>query len=158
MNRIAIFFMLFPPLVSVGGPPAHAHSIHYEVKQAGVSVRAYYSETDPAAYSQYELFGPGDKEPHQTGRTDRNGYVSFFPDRAGVWKLQVWGESSHGFHGFSTEITVDKVLGLAGFSKPLIATYTKAVTGIGIAFGLFGLYSLWASRRKTSGTPGNVSG
>jgi nickel transport protein len=152
-RRVAILFQI-AALALAAGPLAHAHSIHYEVQQAGMTVRAFYSENDPASYSRYELFGPGDKEPHQTGRTDRNGFVSFFPDRAGVWKLQVWGESSHGFHGVSTQITVDKALGLESFSKPLVATYTKAVTGIGIALGLFGLYSLWATRRRPSGEPG----
>lgn len=154
MIRIAGFLLSLLWLASLGAPLAHAHSIHYEVKQAGMSIRAYYSEKDPAAYARYELFGPGDKEPHQTGRTDRNGFVSFFPDRAGVWKLQVWGESSHGFHGVSTEIRVDKALGLESFSKPLVATYTKAVTGAGVAFGLFGLYSLWSARRRPPGESG----
>jgi nickel transport protein len=150
MSRNVLSLIVSAMLVFAAGPPARAHSIHYEVKQGGMAVRAYYSEKDPAAYSQYELFGPGDKEPHQTGRTDRNGYVGFFPDRPGIWKLQVWGESSHGFHGVATEIKVGKALGLEGFSKPLVATYTKAVTGIGIAFGLFGLYALWSSRRAAS--------
>jgi nickel transport protein len=154
MSRGVTILFQIAALALATGPLAHAHSIHYEVQQAGMTVRAFYSENDPASYSRYELFGPGDKEPHQTGRTDRNGFVSFFPDRAGVWKLQVWGESSHGFHGVSTQITVDMALGLESFSKPLIATYTKAVTGIGIALGLFGLYSLWATRRRPSGEPG----
>jgi nickel transport protein len=151
MSQFAASLLTLCLFTAIASPCAHAHSIHYEVKQAGMAVRAFYSEKDPAAYSQYELFGPGDKEPHQTGRTDKNGYVGFVPDRPGTWKLQVWGESSHGFHGVATEIRVDQAMGLEGFSKPLVATYTKAVTGISIAFGLFGLYSLWASRRKVAG-------
>ena len=128
---------------------AHAHSINYQVEQKGMAVRAFYSEKDAAAYSQYELYGPGDKNPHQTGRTDKNGYVGFVPDRPGTWKLQVWGESTHGFHGVTTDIKVDKALGLEGFSKPLLAAHTKFITGISLVFGLFGLYSFWLSRRRT---------
>jgi len=127
-----------------------AHSINYLVEQKGMAVRAYYAENDPAAYSEYELYGPGDKEPHQTGRTDKNGYVAFVPDRPGIWKLQIWGESQHGYHGVTTEITVDKDLRLVSFSKPLVAAYTKIITGVSLIFGLFGLYALWLSHRRKS--------
>lgn len=127
---------------------AQAHSINYQVEQKGMVVRAYYSEKDAAAYSQFELYGPGDKEPYQTGRTDKNGYIGFVPDRPGIWKLQVWGESTHGFHGVATEIKVDKAMGLEGFKKPMVAAYTKYVTGISLIIGIFGIYGFVASRKK----------
>jgi len=144
---ISIFLVMCISAIAVR---AEAHSINYLVQQKGMAVRAYYSENDPAAYSQYELYGPGDKEPHQIGRTDKNGYIAFVPDRMGTWKLQIWGESSHGYHGVTTEINVDKDLGLESFSKPLVATYTKFVTGISLIIGLFGLYALWLSRKRKS--------
>jgi nickel transport protein len=131
---------------------AQAHSINYQVEQKGMAVRAYYSEKDAAAYSQFELFGPGDKDPYQTGRTDKNGYIGFVPDRPGIWKLQVWGESTHGFHGVTTEIKVDQALALEGFKKPMVAAYTKFVTGISLIIGIFGIYAFWLSRRKESPT------
>lgn len=140
--------MLFLILILAAAPWAGAHSINYQVEAKGMAVRAYYSATDPAAYSEYELFGPDDQEPHQIGRTDRNGYIGFVPDRPGIWKLQVWGESTHGFHGVTTEITVDKALDLKGFNKPLVAAYTKYVTGISLIIGLFGIYAFWLSRRR----------
>jgi len=146
-SRIFVIFVLLVMGIAV---QAEAHSINYLVEQKGMAIRAYYSENDPAAYSQYELYGPGDKEPHQIGRTDKNGYVAFVPDRPGIWKLQLWGESSHGYHGVTTEINVDKNLGLESFSKPLVATYTKFVTGISLIIGLFGLYALWLSRKRKS--------
>ena len=127
---------------------ADAHSINYQVEQKGMAVRAFYADKDAAAYSQYELYGPGDKDPHQTGRTDRNGYVGFVPDRPGTWKLQVWGESTHGFHGVTTEIKVDKALDLEGFSKPMVAAYTRYVTGISLIIGIFGIAGFVASRKK----------
>jgi nickel transport protein len=150
VSRVARLLVFFPILAVFSGSAAHAHSIHYDVQQKAMAVRIYYSENDPAAYSQYELYGPGDKEPHQTGRTDKNGFIGFVPDRSGTWRLQVWGESSHGFHGVTTEIKVDQALNLESFSKPLVATYTKLVTGISVAFGLFGLYALWVSRAGKS--------
>ena len=150
MSRVARLLVFFPILASLSAPAAQAHTIHYDVQQKAMAVHVYYSEKDPAAYSRYELYGPGDKEPHQTGRTDKNGFLGFVPDRPGTWKLQVWGESSHGFHGVTTEIKVDHALNLESFSKPLVATYTKLVTGISVAFGVFGVYALWVSRGGAS--------
>jgi nickel transport protein len=144
--RTLIVFMV----LLLGASIAQAHSINYQVEQKGMAGRAYYSEKDAAAYSQYELYGPGDKDPHQTGRTDKNGYIGFVPDRPGTWKLQVWGESTHGFHGVTTEITVDKTMGLEGFKKPMVAAYTKYVTGISLIIGIFGIYGFIASRKKES--------
>lgn len=127
---------------------AMAHTIHYQVEQKGMTARAYYSEKDAASYSQYELYGPGDQHPHQTGRTDKNGYVAFVPDRPGTWKLQIWGESTHGFHGVTTEIKVNDSLQLDGFSKPLVAAHTKYVTGISLILGVFGIYALLSSKKN----------
>lgn len=135
------FLMLLAPSVS-------SHSIHYDVQQKGLAVRIFYSERDPASYSQYELFGPGDAEPHQVGRTDRNGFLSFFPDRAGTWKIKVWGESSHGYHGAMVDVKVDEALNLQSFSKPLAATHTKLIIGVSLIFGLFGIYALLKTRAK----------
>jgi nickel transport protein len=150
MVRLAWFVLLFLLGFSLGGTDSHGHSINYQVQEKGIAVRAFYSEKDPASYSQYEIWGPGDREdlPHQTGRTDKNGFLSFVPDRAGLWKIRVWGESSHGYHGFTTEIKVDKELSLESFSKPLLATHTKLITGLSLIFGIFGIYAFLRSRRK----------
>jgi len=140
LSMSVVFFLLL-------SSSAYTHSINYEVQQKGISVRAFYTEKDPASYSQYELFGPGDTLPHQTGRSDKNGFVSFFPDRAGIWKIKIWGESSHGFHGVTIDVKVDEALNLKSFSKPLAATHTKLIVGISLIFGLFGIYALLKSRR-----------
>jgi nickel transport protein len=141
------FFILFmSALFSVSS--LEAHTVNYQVQQQGMAVRIFYAPDDPASYSEFEVFGPGDRLPHQTGRTDKNGFACFIPDRQGVWKVKVLGESSHGFHGVTTEIKVDKDLNLESFKKPLAAAYTKLVTGISLIIGLFGLYAFIKSRRK----------
>lgn len=127
---------------------AHGHAIHYEVQPKGISVKVFYDRDNPASYSQYELFGPGDQEPHQVGRTDKNGFLSFLPDRPGTWKVKVWGESSHGFHGVTIDVKVDSAFQIESFGKPLVATHTKLIVGVSLIFGLFGIYALWRSRKK----------
>ncbi len=147
---VARLVLLLPIGLFLGAIDSHGHSINYQVLEKGIAVRAFYSEKDPSSYSSYEIWGPGDREdlPHQTGRTDKNGFLAFVPDRAGTWKIRLWGESSHGFHGFTTEVKVDKELNLESFSKPLLATHTKLITGLSLIFGIFGIYALLKSRRK----------
>jgi nickel transport protein len=146
----ACFVLLLPLGLFLGEIDSHGHSINYHVEQKGIAVRAFYSEKEPSSYSRYEIWGPGDREdlPHQTGRTDKNGFLSFVPDRAGTWKIRLWGESSHGYHGFTAEVKVDKELNLESFSKPLVAAHTKLITGLSLIFGIFGIYAFLKSRRK----------
>ncbi len=150
ISGVARLVFLLPLVLSLGETESSGHSIHYQVLQKGIAVRAFYSEKDPSSYSSYEIWGPGDREdlPHQTGRTDKNGFLAFVPDRAGTWKIRLWGESSHGYHGFTTEIKVDQGLNLESFSKPLLATHTKLITGLSLIFGIFGIYALLRSRKR----------
>jgi nickel transport protein len=129
--------------------PAIAHSIQYQVENRGISVRVFYSADDPASYSQYEVFGPGDKIPHQKGRTDKNGFISFLPDRPGKWFIKVWGESEHGYHGAQIEIEVNKSLFMESFKKPLVATHIKLFVGISLILGIFGILALIKTKRKS---------
>ena len=129
-------------------PALPAHTVNYEVQQKGVALRIFYAADDPASYSEYEILAPGEDLPHQTGRTDKNGFCAFVPDRRGVWAVKVLGESSHGFHGVTIEVKINEDLDLESFKKPLAATYTKLVTGIGLILGIFGLYAIVTTRRK----------
>ena len=126
----------------------YAHSIYYQVENKGISVRVFYAEDDPASYSAYEVFAPGDKIPHQKGRTDRNGFVSFLPDRQGRWVIKVYGESEHGMHGAVIEVNVNKNLFMDSFKKPLVARHTKFFVGMSCIFGIFGLWALLKSRKR----------
>lgn len=127
---------------------AKAHSVHYQVENKGISVRVFYADDDPASYFSYEIFGPGDKIPHQKGRTDRNGFVSFLPDRKGKWVIKVYGESEHGMHGAQIEVNVNENLLMESFKKPLVAKFTNAFVGIGFILALFGLWALLRSWKK----------
>ena len=134
--------------------PAFAHSIHYQVENKGVSVRVFYAEDDPVNYSSYEIFGPGDKIPHQKGRTDRNGFVSFLPDRRGEWVISVYGESEYGMHGARIVVNVNKNLFMETFKKPLVAKYTTAFVGVSFLLAIFGAWALMKARKRGSTNDG----
>jgi nickel transport protein len=130
---------------------AQAHSIHYQVENKGISAGIFYSADEPASYSEYEIFGPGDEIPHQKGRTDKNGFLSFLPDRAGTWLIKVFGESGHGYHGAQIEVHVDENMFVESFKKPLVAALTKAFIGIGLMSWVFGSLALYKRNRKNAG-------
>ena len=148
-TRIAACLAMVLAWIASAASLAQAHTIHYAVEAKGMTVRVFYAANDPASYAEYELFGPGDTLPHQTGRTDKNGCVSFLPDRPGLWQVKVLGESSHGFHGVTIDVKVDQAFGLESFSKPLLATHTKLITGISLIIGLAGIYAYLRSRKRT---------
>ncbi|MBF0538714.1 MAG: hypothetical protein HQL03_10730 [Nitrospirae bacterium] len=139
----------------------YAHAVNYEVAQKRViAVRVFYSASDPVNYAEYELFGPGDTLPYQVGRTDKNGFVSFLPERAGIWTIKVRGESSHGLHGATIEVKVDDALDLKSFNKPFVerlsATLIKLFVGISLIVGVFGLYVI-LKHRKTQNLLGDIN-
>lgn len=127
---------------------AEAHTIYYQVENRGISARVFYSDDEPASYSQYEIFGPGDKIPYQKGRTDRNGFVSFLPDRPGMWIINVYGESEHGLHSAQIRIEINKSLFMESFKKPVVATYTTLFVGISFILGIFGIWALFLRKGK----------
>lgn len=140
-----LFTMLLPLLLVSG---AEAHSVEYQVENRGISARFFFLPNDPASYSPYEIFGPGDTVPHQKGRTDKNGVVSFLPDRAGKWSVKVVAESEHGGHAANVEIAVEQGLLMESFSKPLVASYAKFFVGAGLLLGVFGIWAIWSARRR----------
>ena len=146
---VSVYLPVLIALVSFTSA-VQAHTVNYDVQQKSVAaVKVFYTAGDPASYAAFEVYAPdGGDLPHQTGRTDRNGFVAFVPDRQGTWKVKVLGESAHGYHGVTVEVKVDKDLNLESFKKPLVAQYTKFVTGISLIIGLFGIYALIRSHKK----------
>ncbi len=149
MSRTILVCLCCLLLIGINAP-VQAHTINYSVENRGISVRVFYDKDEPVNYSAYEVLGPGDKIPHQKGRTDKNGFATFFPDRQGTWVVNVMGESEHGMHGATIRVQVDKDLVMGSFDKPLVAKYTKAFVGGSVLLALFGAWSLLASRRRTA--------
>ncbi|MFH0824933.1 MAG: hypothetical protein V2B18_19445 [Pseudomonadota bacterium] len=144
MNR-ALCLLLLSLLTSSG---AEAHSVEYRVENKGISARVFFGGNESASYSPFEVFGPGDTIPHQKGRTDKNGFVTFLPDRAGTWSIKVVAESEHGGHAANIVINVNEGLYSDSFKKPLVAEYAKISVGFGVVLGMFGLWALWNARRE----------
>jgi len=141
------FCALLLPLLLVSW--AGAHGVEYQVENRGISARFFFLPNDPASYSAYEVFGPGDTIPFQKGRTDKNGVASFLPDRPGKWVIKVTAESEHGGHAANVEIDVKEGLLMDSFSKPLVAAHSKLFVGLGVVLSAFGI-GAWCRSRSAS--------
>jgi hypothetical protein len=75
--------------------------------------------------------------------TDKNGVVSFLPERPGKWTIKVIAESDHDRHAANVEIVVKEDLLMESFSKPLVASHAKFFVGGGLLLGAFGIWELW---------------
>ena len=147
---VRYYLLVVLSLLAVSG--AEAHSVEYQVENRGISTRFFFLPNEPANYSSYEIFGPGDKLPYQKGRTDRNGVVSFLPDRPGKWTIKMIVESDHGGHAATVEIDVKEGLLMDSFSKPLVAAHTKLFVGAGVLLSVSGVVGDLDVTKGTTGT------
>ena len=143
-------FMLLALLISVFPCSAFAHGVQGKVDFGGVVVTAQYDSGEPMSYAKVKILAPGGPLPFQSGRTDRNGRFCFFPDSEGNWKVVVDDEMGH---RLEVGVPVNEHLAWKesqdseGTRKSAFSRYEKALMGICIIFGLFGIFS-WSKRKK----------
>ena len=77
--------------------PASAHGVETRIIGEGAAtVEFRFTDGTPIAFAEALVTAPdGTGELAVTGRTDRNGRFSFFPDRAGEWRVEVHDEDGH---------------------------------------------------------------
>jgi len=146
--------------LAVGLAPhsARAHEILHEVERGrAVALRAYFTDGEPLAYAQAEVYSPADpKSPHWKGRTDRNGWLAFVPDVAGTWRVRVVDATGH---GIDTGVEVALPAGLAGPAAPpdggarsggiaTIGFVLRPVVGVALIAAVFGALYLYRRRRS----------
>jgi len=134
---------------------AGAHEILHEVERGrAVALRAYFTDGEPLAYAQAEVYSPADpKSPHWKGRTDRNGWLAFVPDVAGTWRVRVVDATGH---GLDTGVEVTLPAGPAappagGAPSGGIATIgfvLRPVVGVAVIAAVFGALYLYRRRRS----------
>lgn len=126
--------------------PAPAHGLAHAVAAGrAVVVTLTYDDGTPFSFESCEVTPPAAAAPSQVGRTDRLGRVVFLPDRPGDWRVRVVSEDGHG-----TDLTVPVDAALLPAGDPVAgpSRFAKLVTGVSVLFGIFGLVSLFITRRK----------
>ncbi|ABI57374.1 hypothetical protein ACN2MM_10910 [Alkalilimnicola ehrlichii MLHE-1] len=125
--------------------PAAAHALLNEPGPEGaITVLFHFPGSERPWFEHYDVHGPGDDHPFQTGRVNALGEVSFRPDRPGEWQVQVTTEDGH---ASTAHIQVDPegvVTHQAGTGSGPI---NRIVVALGYLLGLFGLLNLWQQQK-----------
>ena len=139
---LAMIFLLPPSL--------YAHGVKGSVKEGGLVVTAQYDTGEAMSYARVKISAPDAKLLFQSGRTDRNGRFCFFPDAAGDWKMVVDDEMGH---RLEVMVPVDAAMELKtdqrheSRAKGFLSRYERALMGISIIFGIFGIFFWWKGKR-----------
>lgn len=81
----------------LAGSPLHAHEVQHEIRAVeATSVRLAYSDGEPFAYENYEIYADDNPTPIQTGRTDATGHAVFTPIGAEHFRLRAFSADGHG--------------------------------------------------------------
>ena len=138
----AIAVVMLLPAVA----PAH-EVLHEVIRGKAVALKAFFGDGEVLAYTEYEVYSPKDpKIPHQKGRTDRNGFVSFVPDVEGKWRVRVIEKSGHGLDvEIEASATASPATGPGAASR---ADYwLRPVIGLAVIAAFFGIL-YWRSRKR----------
>jgi hypothetical protein len=85
--------------VAVAAMPATAlaHGTTYRTSMVETAVVEFaYTDGERMAFMPFQLFAPGaGVEPARSGRTDREGRISFLADGEGTWRIEVRDEEGH---------------------------------------------------------------
>lgn len=126
--------------------PVHAHDLQHSVDAApAVVIKLFYMDKHPFAFEAYEIYREGEKLPYQVGRTDNQGRIAFLPDRAGAWRVKAFSGDGH---GLDFKLETDAAAVPANTDKPVYERYGRIAVGVALILGLFGLLSLYASRKN----------
>ena len=69
------------------------------------TITATFGTGEPLAGASFSVLPPGADKPVQAGATDKQGRLSFKPDRVGTWQVQLKG--AEGAEGSEATVTVD---------------------------------------------------
>ena len=123
------------------------------VMEKGILVKAEYDNGEPMSYSSTKIFDSEEKLPFQSGRTDRNGRFLFYPDKSGDWKVIVNDGMGH---CLTLKTHINKKLALSTINsqqnvkKSNLSRYEKALMGLSVIFGIFGILFWLMGYKKRS--------
>lgn len=159
MKKSKPIFFWFTGLTVLMALNVSAHGIRGNwSSQNAMMVLSEYDDSSAVSYAEVEVYGPEDKIPFQTGRTDRNGRFSFSPDQPGEWRVFIDDGMGHRIvlktmvdpDLLIQEKTLTKEANPSGsFSKGSFSKTQALISGLCIIFGLFGLIALVSSKNPS---------
>ncbi len=140
--------LLIATLLLASGP-ALAHGVETRIIDTGAAtVEFHFADGTPLAFAEATVSAPGGGEAAATGRTDRDGRYSFFPDRAGTWQVEVHDEDGHVARALVTSNGSHIEAPRHAFPDWLVAL---SLVGNVVAAG-------WLGRRRAGAAPRSLAG
>ena len=157
-RRHAFFFVaaVLSTLMAWTGP-AFAHGVGWQTDAfPGIAVRFMYDDGEPVMYGEVKIYSPAvaDYE-YQGGRSDENGYFTFRPNVAGVWRFVADDGQGHMTRG-EIEVSEADLSGEVGGTaapQPVTRGGTQRPGAMQILLGLsillnIALASLWLQAKR----------
>jgi nickel transport protein len=130
------------------------HEVVHDVERGrAIAVRARFEDGASLAGVESEVFSPGDAAtPYWKGRTDRNGWLAFVPDRPGTWRVRFVTSTGHGLDT-NVDVAAPGVGGEAGGAAPSgIASFAfllRPVVGVALVAAIFFLVHARGRRNRS---------
>lgn len=152
MSRAAVLVVAAMAVLAPGDARAH-EVLHQVERNRAVALRAYFADGEVLAYAQYEVYSAADpKIPHQKGRTDRDGWLSFVPATPGTWRVRVVDDAGHGLD-VAVEAAPASAVALVASSTaaPASAAFVfRPLVGLAAIAAVFGILVAVYRRHGTS--------
>ena len=146
---ILIMICVLIQIFSVGKSWSHGTQGDVVLSE-GYLVSAEYADGEPMNYAEIKIKSPDSDIPFQTGRTDLLGHFLFKPDKPGKWEIEVQDGMGH---RLALEVLAGENNEMNAGSKKSelenidIKPVWKAVVGVSIIFGFFGLWYGWKAKQ-----------
>ncbi|NOR57168.1 MAG: hypothetical protein GQ474_01425 [Sulfurimonas sp.] len=115
---------------------AFSHNLQHTIsKEQSVVISFSFAKKDDFSFQNYEVYAPDSEIPFAVGRTDSLSRLSFLPNAQGKWKVKVFSQDGH---GKIVDVDVNENAQIES-KKNSNDTFQKALIGIMILFGVFGL-------------------
>ncbi len=129
----------------------HAHEVHATTRVESLTVVTLtYANGKPFAYEQFEVTPAGTETPSQVGRTDAQGRAAVLPVTGKDLEFTATAKDGHGAK-LSLAATLPATSDTAA-STAAAPRWLLIASGGGILFGLFGLFQLFATRKRRTDT------
>lgn len=127
---------------------AYAHAVRHAVSgQGATTVRWHYHDGRPLVSSSVTVYAPGQPDiPFQEGSTDLKGGFAFVPHTNGRWRVTVNDGAGHAADVYVEVDQAGQASDVSASGAPV--SLDRLLVGVSVLFGGFGLWSLFAARKR----------
>ena len=128
---------------------SYAHGNRYEVLQMGiVGVKAFFNTGEPMAGARVLIFSPNTSVVYYKTETDKNGVVTFCPDKSGLWSLMIKDNTGH---GMKINLEIDDTMSISrnqnNYVQKPTAFFQKIIMVICVLWGFIGTALFFRSKK-----------